>query len=34
MLGISFRGHPDMRRLLLSDDWPEGIPPLRRKYTL
>ena len=34
MLGISFRGHPDMRRILLSDDWPEGVPPLRRKYTL
>ncbi len=34
LLGISFRGHPDMRRLVLSDDWPEGIYPLRRKYKL
>jgi Ni,Fe-hydrogenase III component G len=34
ILGISFRGHPDMRRLVLSDDWPGGIQPLRRKYTL
>ncbi|MHC4917032.1 MAG: NADH-quinone oxidoreductase subunit C [Planctomycetota bacterium] len=34
LLGISFRGHPDMRRLVLSDDWPEGIHPLRRKYKL
>lgn len=34
LLGISFRGHPDMRRLILSDDWPEGIHPLRRKYKL
>jgi Ni,Fe-hydrogenase III component G len=34
LLGISFRGHPDMRRLILSDDWPEGIYPLRRKYKL
>jgi len=34
LLGVTFRGHPDMRRLLLSDDWPEGVHPLRRKYTL
>lgn len=34
ILGVSFRGHPDMRRLVLSDDWPEGVPPMRRKYTL
>lgn len=30
MLGVTFRGHPDPRRLLLSDDWPEGNYPLRR----
>jgi len=30
LLGIEFRNHPDMRRLLLSDDWPEGVYPLRR----
>jgi len=34
LLGVAFRGHPDMRRLLLSDDWPEGVHPLRRKYKL
>lgn len=34
LLGVSFRGHPDMRPLLMSDDWPEGIHPLRRKYQL
>jgi Ni,Fe-hydrogenase III component G len=34
LLGVNFRGHPDMRRLLMSDDWPEGIHPLRRKYKL
>lgn len=33
MLGVEFRGHPDMRRLLLPDDWPEGVQPLRRDYT-
>jgi Ni,Fe-hydrogenase III component G len=34
VLGVSFRGHPDMRRLLMSDDWPDGIHTLRRKYKL
>ena len=32
LLGINFKGHPDLRRLLLSDDWPEGVYPLRRDY--
>jgi Ni,Fe-hydrogenase III component G len=32
LLGIEFRGHPDMRRLLLPDEWPEGVYPLRRDY--
>ncbi len=30
ILGIDFRNHPDMRRLILSDDWPEGVYPLRK----
>ncbi|MCD6219504.1 NADH-quinone oxidoreductase subunit C [Candidatus Calescamantes bacterium] len=30
MLGIEFVGHPNLKRLLLSEDWPEGIYPLRR----
>lgn len=30
LLGVKFRGHPDMRRLILADDWPEGFHPLRR----
>ena len=30
MLGIDFVGHPNLKRLLLSEDWPEGIYPLRR----
>jgi len=30
MLGVEFIGHPDMRRLLLPDDWPEGEYPFRR----
>lgn len=31
LLGIDFKGHPDMRRLILADDWPEGVYPLRKK---
>jgi len=30
ILGIDFKNHPDMRRLILSDDWPEGVYPLRK----
>ncbi len=29
MLGINFIGHPNLKHLLLSDDWPEGKYPLR-----
>ena len=32
LLGIKFKGHPDMRRLLLPEDWPEGVYPLRCDY--
>ena len=32
LLGVNFRGHPDMRRLLLADNWPEGVHPLRRDF--
>lgn len=32
LLGINFKGHPDLRKLLLSDDWPEGVYPLRQDY--
>ena len=31
LLGVNFRNHPDLRHLLLCDDWPEGDYPLRRK---
>jgi Ni,Fe-hydrogenase III component G len=31
MLGINFIGHPNLKRLLLSEDWPEGEYPLRQK---
>lgn len=32
LLGINFRDHPDLRRLLLSDDWPKCVYPLRQDY--
>jgi Ni,Fe-hydrogenase III component G len=32
LLGINFKGHPDLRRLLLPDEWPEGVYPLRCDY--
>jgi len=31
LLGIEFRNHPHMRRLILSDDWPDGVYPLRKE---
>lgn len=31
MLGINFKGHPNLKRLLLAEDWPEGKYPLRQK---
>jgi Ni,Fe-hydrogenase III component G len=30
LYGIEFRNHPNMRRLILADDWPEGVHPLRK----
>ena len=31
-VGVHPEGHPDPRRLLLADDWPEGVYPLRRDF--
>lgn len=31
-VGVTAEGHPDPRRLVLADDWPEGVHPLRRDF--
>ena len=32
MLGVTLRGTPSTARLLLSDDWPDGVYPLRKSF--
>jgi len=32
LLGIDFKGHPNLKPLLLPENWPEGVYPLRRDY--
>lgn len=32
LLGIEFKGHPGLQRLLLLDEWPKGVYPLKRDY--
>ena len=32
LIGIDFIGHPNLERLLLAEDWPEGVCPLRADY--
>ena len=31
ILGIKFKNHPNLRRLILADDWPEGVYPMRKE---
>lgn len=31
LLGINFSGHPNLKHLLLREDWPEGLYPLRKE---
>jgi Ni,Fe-hydrogenase III large subunit/Ni,Fe-hydrogenase III component G len=31
-VGVRAEGHPDPRRLMLPDEWPEGVYPLRRDF--
>lgn len=32
LFGIGFNGNSDLRRLLLPDDWPQGVYPLRKNF--
>jgi Ni,Fe-hydrogenase III component G len=32
ILGINFKGHPNLQKFLLPDEWPDGVYPLRRDY--
>ncbi len=32
LVGVKAKGHPDPRRLVLPDDWPEGVHPLRKDF--
>ena len=32
LIGVEPRNHPDPRRLVLADDWPEGLYPLRKDF--
>ena len=34
LFGIEFKGHPEPQHLLLPDDWPEGLYPLRKELTI
>jgi len=33
LFGIVFEGHPDLAPLLLPEDWPEGLYPMRKNLT-
>lgn len=32
ILGVVFKNHPNPRKLIMADDWPEGDYPLRREF--
>ncbi len=34
LLGITFRGHPALKRIILNEDWPEGEYPLRKDWKM
>jgi NADH-quinone oxidoreductase subunit C len=34
LFGITFQGHPDLTHLLLPDDWPPHVYPLRKEWSL
>lgn len=34
LIGVVPRGHPNLKRLILPEDWPEGVHPLLKKWSL
>lgn len=34
LFGVVFRGHPDLSPLVLPEDWPKGLYPLRKEYKI
>jgi len=32
ILGVNFRNHPNLKRFILGDDWPEGEYPYRKEH--
>jgi len=34
LFGIVFEGHPNLKRLILTEDWPEGEYPLRKDWKM
>jgi membrane-bound hydrogenase subunit beta len=33
LFGVKIEGHPDLKPLILPDDWPDGVYPLRKSRT-
>jgi len=34
LLGVNFEGHPDLSPLILPEEWPQGVYPLKKEYGL
>jgi len=34
LLGVNFEGHPDLSPLMLPEEWPQGVYPLRKEHEL
>jgi len=34
LFGVEFNGNPDLRPLLLPDDWPKGVYPMRKNFVV
>ncbi len=34
LLGVNFEGHPDLSPLLLPEEWPQNVYPLRKEHNL